>query len=136
MNKVILVGNMVADPDYTKTASGIDVCRFRLAVQRKFKNEKGEYESDFLSIVTWRSSAEFVSKYARKGNKIGVTGTLQTRSYDAQDGTKKYVTEVVADEVELYTPKSENDNKPKTEAQAKQEVMQKFEPISDDNLPF
>lgn len=136
MNKVILVGNMVADPEYTKTASGIDVCRFRLAVQRKFKNEKGEYESDFLSIVTWRGSAEFVSKYARKGNKLGVTGTLQTRNYEARDGTKRYVTEVIADEVELYTPKSENENKPKTEAQAKQEVMQKFEPIDDDNLPF
>ena len=136
MNRVILVGNMVADPEYQTTASGISLCRFRIAVQRKFKNEKGEYESDFISVVAWRSSADFVSKYLHKGNKVGVTGSLQTRTYDAQDGSKRYVTEVVADEVESYTPKSENENKPKTEAAAKQEVMQNFEPIDDDNLPF
>ena len=136
MNKVILVGNMVADPEYQTTASGISLCRFRIAVQRKYKNEAGEYESDFISVVAWRSSADFVSKYLHKGNKVGVTGSLQTRTYDAQDGTKKYVTEVVADEVESYTPKSENENKPKTEASQKQEVMQNFEPIDDQNLPF
>ena len=136
MNKVILVGNMVADPEYQTTASGISLCRFRIAVQRKFKNEKGEYESDFISVVAWRGTADFVSKYLHKGNKVGVTGSLQTRTYDAQDGTKRYVTEVIADEVESYTPKSENENKPKTEAATKQEVMQNFEPIDDANLPF
>ena len=136
MNKVIIVGNMVADPEYTTTASNIAVCRFRVAVQRKFKNEKGEYESDFLNVVAWRNNADFVSKYLHKGNKIGVIGSIQTRSYDAQDGTKRYVTEIVAEEVECYTPKSENENKTKTEASAKQEVMQKFEPIESDNLPF
>lgn len=136
MNKVILSGNLCGDPEYQTTASGISLCRFRIAVQRKFKNEKGEYESDFISVVAWRGSADFVSKYLHKGNKVGVTGSLQTRTYDAQDGSKRYVTEVVADEVESYTPKSENENKPKTEAAAKQEVMQNFEPIDDDNLPF
>lgn len=136
MNKVILSGNLCGDPEYQTTASGISLCRFRIAVQRKFKNEKGEYESDFISIVAWRGTADFVSKYLHKGNKVGVTGALQTRTYDAQDGTKRYVTEVVADEVESYTPKSENENKPKTEAAAKQEVMQNFEPIDDENLPF
>lgn len=136
MNKVILSGNLCGDPEYQTTASGISLCRFRIAVQRKFKNEKGEYESDFISVVAWRGTADFVSKYLHKGNKIGVTGSLQTRTYDAQDGTKKYVTEVVADEVESYTPKSENENKPKTDAAAKQEVMQSFEPIESDNLPF
>ena len=136
MNRVILSGNLCGDPEYQTTASGISLCRFRIAVQRKFKNEKGEYESDFISVVAWRGTADFVSKYLHKGNKVGVTGSLQTRTYDAQDGTKRYVTEVVADEVESYTPKSENENKPKTEAAAKQEVMQNFEPIDDQNLPF
>lgn len=136
MNKVILSGNLCGDPEYQTTANGISLCRFRIAVQRKFKNEKGEYESDFISVVAWRGTADFVSKYLHKGNKVGVTGSLQTRTYDAQDGTKRYVTEVVADEVESYTPKSENENKPKTEAAAKQEVMQNFEPIDDENLPF
>lgn len=135
-NKCWLTGNLTKDVEYQITSSGITLCRFTIAVSRKFKNDKGEYETDFINCVAWRNTAEFISKYAHKGNKIGVTGSIQTRTYDAQDGTKRYVTEVVADEVELYTPKSENENKPKTEAQAKQEVMKNFEPIDDDNLPF
>ena len=136
MNKVELTGNLTKDVDYQKTASGISVSRFTLAVNRKYKKEDGTTETDFINCVAWRNTADFITKYAHKGNKVGVTGSIQTRTYDAQDGTKRYVTEVVADEVELYTPKSENENKPKTEAQAKQEVMQNFEPIQDDNLPF
>ena len=136
MNKVELTGNLTKDVDYQKTASGISVSRFTLAVNRKYKKEDGTTETDFINCVAWRNTADFITKYAHKGNKVGVTGSIQTRTYDAQDGTKRYVTEVVADEVELYTPKSENENKPKTEAQAKQEVMKNFEPIDDDNLPF
>lgn len=136
MNKVELTGNLTKDVDYQKTASGISVCRFTLAVNRKYKKEDGTTETDFINCVAWRNTADFITKYAHKGNKVGVTGSIQTRSYDAQDGTKKYVTEVVADEVELYTPKSENENKPKTEAQAKQETFQTFEPIPDSELPF
>lgn len=136
MNKVELTGNLTKDVDYQKTASGISVSRFTLAVNRKYKKEDGTTETDFINCVAWRNTADFITKYAHKGNKVGVTGSIQTRTYDAQDGTKRYVTEVVVDEAELYTPKSENENKPKTEAQAKQEVMQKFEPIDDDNLPF
>ena len=136
MNKVELTGNLTKDVDYQKTASGISVCRFTLAVNRKYKKEDGTTETDFINCVAWRNTADFITKYAHKGNKVGVTGSIQTRSYDAQDGTKRYVTEVIAEEVEIYTPKSENENKPKTEAQAKQEVMKNFEPIDDDNLPF
>lgn len=134
MNKVILVGNMVADPEYQTTASGVSLCKFRIAVQRKYKNEEGEYESDFISVVAWRNTADFVSKYLHKGNKVGLTGVLQTRSYDAQDGTKRYVTEVIADEIEFLTPKSSTPVK--TEASGKQEIMSKFEPIPDSELPF
>ena len=136
MNKVILVGNLTKDVEYQTTASGVSVCRFTVAVNRKFKNESGEYDSDFINCVAWRNTADFISKYAHKGNKVGVSGSIQTRSYDAQDGTKKYVTEVIADDVELYTPKSENANKPQTEASVKQETFQKFEPIDDAELPF
>ena len=135
-NKCWLTGNLTKDPEYQKTNSGVSVARFSVAVTRKYKNDAGEYEADFINCVAWRNTADFVSKYLHKGNKIGLTGSIQTRSYDAQDGTKRYVTEVIADEVESYTPKQENENKPKTEAQAKQEVMQNFEPIDDDNLPF
>lgn len=136
MNKVIISGNIVKDPEYQKTASGVSVCKFTVAVNRKFKNEKGETESDFINCVAWRNTAEFISKYTHKGNRVGVFGSIQTRSYETQDGSKRFVTEVIAEDVELYTPKAENDNKPKTEAQNKQQVMQTFEPIDDDNLPF
>lgn len=136
MNKVILTGNLTKDIEYQKTNSGIAVARFTIAVNRKFKKEDGTVDTDFINCVAWRNTADFISKYAHKGNKIGVFGSLQTRSYDAQDGSKRYVTEIIAEDIELYTPKTENENKPKTEAQAKQEVMEKFEPIDDDNLPF
>jgi single-strand DNA-binding protein len=136
MNKVILTGNITKDIEYQKTNNNVALCRFTIAVNRKFKKEDGTVDTDFINCVAWRNTADFVSKYLHKGNRIGLTGSIQTRSYDAQDGTKRYVTEVIADEVESYTPKTENENKPKTEAQAKQEVMQNFEPIDDDNLPF
>ena len=135
-NKCWLTGNLTKDVDYQKTASGVSVCKFTIAVNRKFKNEKGETESDFINCVAWRNTADFVSKYAHKGNKVGIIGSLQTRTYKAQDGSNRFVTEVVAEDVELYTPKAENNSKPKTEAQNKQQVMQTFEPIDSDSLPF
>lgn len=101
MNKVILIGNLAADPELKRTASDIPVCTFRLAVQRRFTNAQGVKEADFFTIVAWRQTAELCSSYLSKGRKCAVVGSLQTRSYDAQDGTKRYVTEVVADEVEF-----------------------------------
>ena len=136
MNKVMLTGRLTKDPEFTTTANGISVCRFSLAVDRKFTNENGEKEADFINIVAWRGLAENCNKYLRKGNKVGVVGSIQTRTYDAQDGTKRYATEVIAEDVEFLSPKTENDGKPKTESQEKQEIMQKFEPISESNLPF
>ena len=135
MNKVILSGRITKDPEFQTTNNGTSLARFTIAVQRKYKNDKNEYDSDFVNIITWRSTADFVSKYLRKGNKVGVVGSIQTRTYE-QDGAKKYAFEVVADEVESYTTKGENEGKPKTEANNKQEVMQDFEPIPDSDLPF
>lgn len=136
MNRCIFSGNMVKDPEYSTTSSGLAVCKFTIAVNRKYKKEDGTTETDFINCIAWRSTADYVSKYTHKGNRLGIVGSLQTRSYDAQDGSKRYVTEILVDEVELYTQKSENDGKPKTEAQSKQEIMHGFEPIDDDNLPF
>lgn len=136
MNKVMLTGRLTRDPEFTTTANGISVCKFSLAVDRKFTNENGEKEADFINIVAWRGLADNCNKYLRKGNKVCVTGVIQTRTYDAQDGTKRYITEVIAEDVEFLSPKTENDGKPKTESQEKQEIMQKFEPIESDILPF
>ena len=125
MNKTILIGNLTKDPELTQTTSGIAVAKFTIAVQRKFKNAEGEYESDFINCVAWKNTAEFVQKYFKKGEKIAVSGSIQTRTYDNSDGKKVYVTEVVADEVEKLVW---NTNTKKEDA--------KLEPIDSDNLPF
>jgi single-strand DNA-binding protein len=107
MNKCELTGNLTKDPELKTTTSGLSVCNFTIAVSRRFKNQNGEREADFIPVVAWKQTAEFVAKYLRKGNRAGVVGSIQTRSYDAQDGTRRYVTEVIADEVESLTPKDQ-----------------------------
>ena len=103
-NKVILIGNMTADPELKQTAAGISVCSFSIAVNRRFaKPEQGQQNVDFINIVTWRQSAEFVSRYFKKGNPILVCGQLQTRTWTDNQGQKRYATEVVADEVSFVT---------------------------------
>ena len=101
MNKVILIGNLANDPESRTTASGIAQCTFRLAVQRRFANAQGVREADFLTIVCWRQTAEVCARYLSKGRKVAVEGSIQTRSYDAQDGSKRYVTEIIAENVEF-----------------------------------
>ena len=104
-NKVILVGNMTADPELKQTTSGTSVCSFSIAVNRRFtKPEQGQQTVDFINIVTWRQSAEFVSRYFKKGNPILVCGQLQTRTWTDNQGAKRYATEVVADEVSFVGP--------------------------------
>ena len=99
-NKVILVGNMTADPELKQTTGGVSVCSFSIAVNRRFaRAEQGQQNVDFINIVTWRQSAEFVSRYFKKGNPILICGQLQTRSWTDNQGQKRYATEVVADEV-------------------------------------
>ena len=103
-NKVILIGNMTADPELKQTAAGISVCSFSIAVNRRFaKAEQGQQNVDFINIVTWRQSAEFVSRYFKKGNPILICGQLQTRTWTDNQGQKRYATEVVADEVSFVT---------------------------------
>ena len=101
MNKVILKGNLTKDVELNTINSGINVTKFTIAVQRRFANADGEREVDFINCVAWRNTAEFVSKYFTKGKQIIVCGAIQTRSYDADDGTKRYVTEVVVDEADF-----------------------------------
>ena len=109
MNKVILVGNLVRDPDFRTTPSGQNVCNFRIAVQRRFANQQGVRESDFIDCVAWRQTADFVHRFFTKGRRIGIVGSLQTRTYDAQDGSKRYVTEVVCDECEFVDSRPQGD---------------------------
>lgn len=110
-NKVILVGNLVADPELKKTQSGVSVCSFQIAVNRRFQKE-GKQETDFFGIVAWRNTAEFVSRYFHKGKPILVCGQLQTRIWTDQNGQKRYTTEVVADEATFVENKSNESSAP------------------------
>lgn len=106
-NKVILIGNLTADPELKQTASGVSVSSFAIAVNRRFKSENGQQECDFISIVAWRQQAEFVCRYFKKGTPILVCGQLQTRSWTDNQGNKRYATEVVAEEVSFVAPASQ-----------------------------
>ena len=131
MNKVYLIGNLTKDPELTTTTSGIAVCRFGLAVSRKYVVASGERETDFLNIVVWRGQAENCNKYLKKGNKIAIVGRIETKNYEAQDGTKRYVTEIIADEIEFLNSKNNEEEK-----QDKEEKQAELTPIDDDALPF
>lgn len=133
MNKAILIGNLTKDPELTTTNNGIAVCRFTLAISRRFVGANGERETDFLNIVVWRGQAENCNKYLKKGSKCAVVGSVQTRSYDAQDGTKRYITEIVADEVEFLSTKN---NGEAGAVPVKAEEVTELKPIDDDSLPF
>ena len=107
LNKVILMGHMTADPELKQTTSGISVCSFSIGVNRRFSRaDQGQQSVDFINIVAWRQQAEFVSRYFKKGSSIVICGSIQTRNWTDQSGQKRYVTEVVADEVTFGAPAS------------------------------
>ena len=114
MNKVFLIGRLTRDPELRYTGSNTAVASFSLAVNRNFTNANGEREADFINIVVWRKQAENVKNYLSQGSQVAIDGRIQTRSYDDQNGQRRYVTEVVADNVEFLGSKgsSNNTNKP------------------------
>lgn len=108
INQVVLVGRLTKDPELRYTPNGIATSTFTIAVNRAFTNQQGEREADFINCVVWRKSAENLANYQKKGNLIGITGRIQTRSYEGQDGKRVYVTEVVCEEISFLEPKSKN----------------------------
>ena len=106
LNKVVLAGRLTADPELKQTNSGISVCSFSIAVNRRFQRE-GEQQADFINCQAWRNTAEFISKYFTKGSSICVTGSIQTRSWTDNNGQKRYATEVVVDEAMFVDSKNE-----------------------------
>ena len=109
MNSAHLIGNLTENPKTTVTAGGATKCTFRLAVSRKFANQQGEREADFINIVAWRKLGENCGKYLSKGRKCAVLGSIQTRSYDAKDGSgKRYVTEIIAEDVKFLGAKPQD----------------------------
>jgi len=132
MNKVFFIGNLTRDPELNTTTSGISVCKFSIAVTRKFSNSEGEKETDFINIIAWRGLAETCSKYIKKGNKVAVVGSLQTRSYENKDGIKVNIFEIIADEVEFLSSKTSAGKETETQA----EEVAVLQPVEDDTLPF
>jgi len=110
MNKVILIGRLSQDPEMRTTPNGVATTTFSVAVSRNFTNQNGERETDFFRCVAWRKQAENIAKYCQKGSQVAVEGRLQNRSYDAQDGTKRYVTEVIADNVSFLGSRGDSGN--------------------------
>lgn len=107
MNKVFLIGNLTRDPEMRSTQSGVAVCNFSIAVNRRFKKENGEQETDFLNVIAWRQLAELCAKYLAKGRKVAISGSIQTRTYEAKDGSKRTAWDIVADEVEFLSPQNQ-----------------------------
>lgn len=146
VNRVVLVGRLTKDPEMRRTSNDVPLVTFQLAVNRPFRNQQGETDADFIRCVVWRRQAENVEKYVSKGNMVGVDGRIQSRTYDDQDGNRRYVTEVVADSVQFLEPKGTQPPRdmPSSEPRNNQEQSQKQEEdsdldhidIADDDLPF
>ena len=128
MNHVTLIGNLSRDVDVRTTPNGVTVANFSIAVGRRFKNASGEKVTDFHNIVVWKTLAEICGKYLSKGKKVAVVGELQTRQYEAKDGSKRTVTEIVADEVEFLTPRET--------AHTQSGFEDNFDDDPDSELPF
>lgn len=139
MNKVIITGRLAADPVVRITQSGISSSTFDVAVQRRFKGQDGKREADFLTVVAWRQTADYCNKYLTKGIRVAVEGSIQKRSYTAQDNTKRYVTEIIADSVEwLGSPNNEQGHAEahSGEPAAPRQEADEFVEVADDGLPF
>lgn len=125
MNKAILMGRLTADPEIKQTPNGVAVARFTIAVNRRFAKE-GQQQADFINCVAWRNQADFIGKYFRKGNMAAIEGSIQTSSWNGEDGKKRYTTEVIADEV-YFTGEKTNGG---------QSQNQGFIEIDDSDLPY
>ena len=148
LNKVIMGGRLTADPELKQTPSGVSVCTFSIAVNRRFtsKDSAQQSQADFFNVTAWRATAEFVSKYFRKGSSICVVGSLQNRSWNDQQGVKHYATDIIADEVNFVDSRSESSAPSQSYAPdaysapsyaSDAAAAPKFEELkTDDDLPF
>ena len=144
MNKVNLIGRLTSDPELRYNSSNIAYTRFILAVNRPFTNADGEREADFISCVAWRKTAEIICEHFKKGSEVGLSGRIQTGSYERTDGTKAYTTDIIIEEITFVG--SKKDNKPEPEYTGRVEETNPFESnvsvkrdeiiLSDDDLPF
>ena len=118
MNKCELVGRLTKEPELKLTTNQTDYCNFTIAVDRRFKDQNGQRQADFINCVAWKQTATFVQKYFHKGNRIGVVGSIQTRQYEDQQGVKHFITEVLAEEIEFVESQQQTAPEQNTQAEA------------------
>lgn len=134
MNKVQLVGRLTKDPEMKLTSNQTQYCNFTIAVDRRFKDANGQRQADFINCVAWKQTAVFIQKYFGKGSRIGIAGSIQTRTYDDQDGQKHFITEVLAEEAEFVDSASKADTTQQAEQPAEPQAQAEAEPTG--SLPF
>ena len=139
MNRVFMIGNLTKDPEVTTTSNDLVNCKFTLAVSRRY----GSKETDFFSVICWRAMAENCGKYLRKGSKVGICGSIQNKNYETSDGVKRYSVEIVADEVQFLSTKSDDLNELPEAASApaapagRRGKIADLKPVEgDEDLPF
>lgn len=128
MNKVFLIGNLTRDPELNTVANGVSVCRFAIAVNRAYQTADGERQTDYFNITAWRQLAERVEKYCKKGNRVCITGSIQIRDYEDNQGNKRTAVDIIAQDVEFLTAKATGT------AESEKPKLEQYD--GDDDVPF
>ena len=140
MNKVFLIGNLTRDPEYRETPSGVPMCRFTIAVNRNYKNADGERQTDFFNCTAWRVTAETISRYTKKGNKVAVTGSIELRDYEDNQGARRTAVDIIVQDCEFLSPRENGEgfdeipDMPRQSAPKKKPTLQAMDDDSD--IPF
>lgn len=140
MNKVFLIGNLTRDPELTETSGGVSICRFAIAVNRNYSGSDGERKTDFFNVTAWRGLGETVSRYAKKGNKVAVSGTIELRNYEDSQGVKRTSVDIIAQDVEFLSPRNSDGGEgevPQSNASnrsSRKPTLQSFD--DDGDIPF
>ena len=141
MNKVFLIGNLTRDPEVTETAGGVSVCHFTIAVNRSYTSSDGERQTDFFNVTAWRGLADTVGRYTKKGNKVAVSGSIQLRTYEDNQGVRRTAVDIIAQDIEFLTTKSasgddfyETPSAGASPAEKKRPALQSFD--DDGDIPF
>ena len=137
MNKLFLIGNLTRDPEMSETATGVAFCRLGIAVNRPYQGSDGERATDFFNVTVWRTHAENCGRYLKKGSKVAIVGSLQNRQYEDKDGNKRQVTDIIANEVEFLSVRTQGDGMDMEMPEPiRRSDRPALEPVNEDDLPF
>ncbi len=137
MNKLFLIGNLTRDPEMSETATGVAFCRLGIAVNRPYQGSDGERTTDFFNVTVWRTHAENCGRYLKKGSKVAIVGSLQNRQYEDKDGNKRQVTDIIANEVEFLSVRTQGDGMDMEMPEPiRRSDRPSLEPVNEDDLPF